>query len=40
MRALECKFGQHLEASNDEELFEKVREHVDRDPREMELDDS
>jgi predicted small metal-binding protein len=40
MRALECECGQHLEASNDEELFEKVREHVDREHPEKELDDS
>ena len=40
MRALECECGQHLEASNDEELFEKVREHVDREHHEKELDDS
>ena len=40
MRTLECECGQHLEASNDEELFEKVREHVDREHHEKELDDS
>jgi predicted small metal-binding protein len=40
MRALDCECGQHLEASNNEELFEKAREHVDRDHPEMELDDS
>jgi predicted small metal-binding protein len=40
MRALDCECGQHLEASNNEESFEKAREHVDRDHSEMELDDS
>ena len=40
MRALDCECGQHLEASNDEELFERAREHVDRDHPEMKLDDS
>ena len=29
MRALDCECGQHLEAANDEELFERAREHVD-----------
>ena len=40
MRALDCECGQHLEASSDEELFDRAREHVDRDHPEMELDDS
>ena len=31
MRALDSECGQHLEAANDEELFERAREHVDRD---------
>ena len=31
--------GQHLEAANDEELFERAREHVDRDHPEMQLSD-
>ena len=39
MRALDCSCGQHLEADNDEELFERAREHVDTDHPEMELSD-
>ena len=39
MRALDCDCGQHLEAANDEELFERAREHVDRDHPEMQLSD-
>ena len=39
MRALDCSCGQHLEADNDEELFERAREHVDTDQAEMELSD-
>lgn len=30
---------QHLEAANDEELFERAREHVDRDHPDMGLGD-
>ncbi len=39
MRALGCSCGHHLEADNDQELFERVREHVDADHPEMELSD-
>ena len=39
MRALDCQCGQHMEAANDGELFERAREHVDRDHPEMGLDD-
>lgn len=39
MRALDCSCGQHLEADNDEELFERARKHVDVDHPEMELSD-
>ncbi len=39
MRALDCECGQHLEAANDEELFEKAREHVNRDHPNMQLTD-
>ena len=35
MRALDCECGRHLEAANDEELFERAREHVDRDHPDM-----
>ena len=38
MRALDCECGKHLEA-NDDELYGKVREHVDRDHPEMQLSD-
>lgn len=39
MRALDCECGQHLEAGNNEELFERARAHVDRDHPEMQLSD-
>ena len=39
MRALDCECGHHLEAVNDEELFERAREHVDRDHPDMGLSD-
>ncbi len=39
MRALDCDCGQHLEAANDEELFEKAREHVNRGHPNMQLTD-
>ena len=39
MRALECSCGKHLEADNDEELFQRAREHVDTDHSEMQLSD-
>ncbi|MGH3090633.1 MAG: DUF1059 domain-containing protein [Rubrobacteraceae bacterium] len=39
MRALDCECGRHLEAADDEKLFEQAREHVDRDHPEMQLDD-
>ena len=31
MRALRCECGRHLEASDDEELFEKLGAHFDRE---------
>ncbi len=37
MRALDCDCGQHLEAANDEELFEKAQEHINRDHPDMQL---
>lgn len=40
MRALDCECGQHLEAANDDDLFQQAREHVDRDHPEMKLDDT
>jgi predicted small metal-binding protein len=39
MRALDCDCGQHLEAANDEKLFNKAKEHVSRDHPEMQLSD-
>ena len=37
MRALDCDCGQHLEAANDEKLFDEAQEHVNRDHPEMQL---
>ncbi len=37
MRALECDCGQHLEATDDQKLFDKAQEHVNRDHPEMQL---
>lgn len=37
MRALDCECGQHLQAENDEALYERAREHVERDHPEMGL---
>ena len=31
MRALDCDCGRHLEADDDEKLFDKAKEHVSRD---------
>jgi predicted small metal-binding protein len=39
VKALDCSCGQHLEADNVEELFERTREHVDSEHPEMELSD-
>ena len=39
MRALDCDCGRHLEAANDEKLFDKAKEHVNRDHPEMRLSD-
>jgi predicted small metal-binding protein len=39
MRAMDCDCGHHLEAPDDEHLFERAREHVDRDHPEMQLSD-
>ncbi len=38
VRALDCECGQHLEAANEDALFQQAREHVDRDHPEMKLD--
>jgi predicted small metal-binding protein len=37
VRALDCSCGQHLEADDDEELFERARDDVDIDHPELEL---
>ena len=37
MRALECDCGQHLEAADDQKLFDEVQKHVNRDHPEMRL---
>jgi hypothetical protein len=39
MRAMDCDCGEHLEAPDDEVLFERARGHVDRDHPEMGLSD-
>jgi predicted small metal-binding protein len=39
MRALDCDCGQHLEAADDQKLFDKTKEHVNRDHPEMQLSD-
>jgi hypothetical protein len=35
MRALDCDCGQHLEAADDQKLFDEFQKHVNRDHREM-----
>jgi hypothetical protein len=37
MRALDCDCGQHLEAANDQKLFDKAKEHLSRDHPEMQF---
>ena len=39
MRALDCDCGQHLEAADDQKLFDEVQEHLNRDHPEMGLSD-
>jgi len=40
MRAIDCPCGRHLEAEDDERLFEQARTHVDQDhPRASRSDD-
>ena len=39
MRALDCECDKHLEAADDEELYQQARDHVDRDHPEMQLSD-
>ena len=39
MRAIECACGQHLAGANDDELFERVRIHMDREHPDKEIAD-
>jgi hypothetical protein len=36
MRAIDCPCGHHLEGADDDDLFGRAREHIDRDHPEME----
>lgn len=40
MRAIECPCGHHLEAGDDEQLYQLCREHVDRDHPDMQRTDA
>ena len=40
VRVQDCECGQHLEAANDDDLFQQAREQVHRDHPEMELGDT
>jgi len=39
MRVIDCDCGATLQAANDDDLAQRVREHVDSEHPEMELDD-
>lgn len=39
MCAIDCPRGHHLEGADDDELFRKAREHIDRDHPEMQRSD-
>jgi len=39
MRAIDCPFGHHFEAADDDELFRLCREHVGNDHPEMQRTD-
>lgn len=39
MRVIDCECGQTLQAADDQELADAVREHVDEAHPDMELDD-
>ena len=39
MLAIECPCGHHLEGEDEDELFRRAREHVDRDHPEMNRSD-
>jgi predicted small metal-binding protein len=39
MRAIDCPCGHHLEARDDDALFQAAREHIDQEHPEMERTD-
>lgn len=39
MRVIDCQCGKTLQAANDEDLIEAVREHVDEEHPDMDLSD-
>jgi hypothetical protein len=39
MRSIECPCGHHLEAADDDALFQAARDHVDREHPDMERSD-
>ena len=39
MRVIDCRCGKTLQAANDEDLIEAVREHVDEEHPDMDLSD-
>ncbi len=36
-RAMDCQCGHHVEARDDEELYEKVKQHVDDEHHDLRL---
>lgn len=40
MRVIDCDCGETLQAANDEDLVERVREHVDAEHPDMGLDEA
>jgi hypothetical protein len=40
MRAIDCPCGHHLEAADDDALFQAARGHIDSDHPEMERSDA
>ncbi len=39
MKTVNCGCGERLEAANDEEMFKKVRAHIDQEHPEMQISD-
>jgi predicted small metal-binding protein len=39
MRVIDCECGKTLQAANDDDLTEAVREHVEEEHRDMDLSD-